>query len=32
MSMTDPVSDFLTRVRNGITAAHQEVEIPSSKL
>ena len=30
--MTDPVSDFLTRVRNGITAAHQEVEIPSSKL
>ncbi len=32
MSMTDPVSDFLTRVRTGITAAHQEVEIPSSKL
>ena len=32
MSMTDPVSDFLTRVRNGITAAHQEVEIPSSRL
>ena len=32
MSMTDPVSDFLTRVRNGITAAHQEVDIPSSKL
>jgi small subunit ribosomal protein S8 len=32
MSMTDPVADFLTRVRNGITAAHEEVEIPSSKL
>jgi len=32
MSMTDPVADFLTRVRNGITAAHQDVEIPSSKL
>ena len=32
MSMTDPVSDFLTRVRNGITAAHQDVDIPSSKL
>jgi small subunit ribosomal protein S8 len=32
MSMTDPVSDFLTRVRNGITAAHQEVDIPASKL
>ena len=32
MSMTDPVADFLTRVRNGITASHAEVEIPSSKL
>ena len=32
MSMTDPVADFLTRVRNGITAAHQDVEIPSSRL
>jgi len=32
MSMTDPIADFLTRVRNGITAAHQDVEIPSSKL
>jgi small subunit ribosomal protein S8 len=32
MSMTDPVADFLTRVRNGITAAHEDVLIPSSKL
>jgi small subunit ribosomal protein S8 len=32
MSMTDPVADFLTRVRNGITAAHEEVVIPSSGL
>ena len=32
MSMTDPIADFLTRVRNGITAAHEEVAIPSSKL
>ncbi len=32
MSMTDPIADFLTRVRNGITAAHEEVDIPSSKL
>ena len=32
MSMTDPIADFLTRIRNGITAAHEEVEIPSSKL
>ncbi len=30
MSMTDPVADFLTRVRNGITAAHEDVLIPSS--
>jgi small subunit ribosomal protein S8 len=32
MSMTDPIADFLTRVRNGITAAHDEVVIPSSRL
>ena len=30
--MTDPVADFLTRIRNGITAAKETVEIPSSKL
>jgi len=30
--MTDPVADFLTRIRNGITAAHETVDIPSSKL
>jgi small subunit ribosomal protein S8 len=32
MSMTDPIADFLTRVRNGITAQHDVVLIPSSKL
>ncbi len=32
MSMTDPIADFLTRIRNGITAAHETVVIPSSKL
>jgi small subunit ribosomal protein S8 len=32
MSMTDPVADFLTRIRNAIRAAHEEVLIPSSKL
>jgi small subunit ribosomal protein S8 len=32
MSMTDPIADFLTRIRNGITASHDIVEIPSSKL
>lgn len=30
MSMTDPIADFLTRVRNAITASHETVEIPSS--
>jgi small subunit ribosomal protein S8 len=29
--MTDPIADFLTRIRNGIMAAHEEVIIPSSK-
>jgi small subunit ribosomal protein S8 len=32
MSMTDPVADFLTRIRNAIMAAHEEVVIPSSRL
>ncbi len=32
MSMTDPVADFLTRVRNAIQAAHGTVDIPASKL
>jgi small subunit ribosomal protein S8 len=30
--MTDPIADFLTRIRNGIQASHEVVEIPSSKL
>ncbi len=30
--MTDPIADFLTRIRNGIQAAHESVEIPASKL
>lgn len=32
MSMTDPIADFLTRIRNGIRASHETVEIPSSNL
>ena len=32
MSMTDPISDFLTRIRNGILARHSEVLAPASKL
>ncbi|MFB3916660.1 MAG: 30S ribosomal protein S8 [Terriglobales bacterium] len=32
MSLTDPVADFLARIRNAISARHQKVDIPSSKL
>jgi len=32
MSMTDPIADFLTRLRNGAKAQHHDVAIPSSKL
>jgi small subunit ribosomal protein S8 len=32
MSMTDPVADFLTRVRNGGRASHETVALPSSRL
>jgi small subunit ribosomal protein S8 len=32
MSMTDPIADFLTRLRNGAKAQHHEVRIPASKL
>jgi small subunit ribosomal protein S8 len=32
MSMSDPVADFLTRLRNGAQAQHHDVTIPSSKL
>ena len=30
--MTDPVADFLTRVRNAIQANHRIVEIPGSNM
>jgi small subunit ribosomal protein S8 len=30
--MTDPIADYLTRVRNAIKAKHRIVEIPTSKL
>jgi small subunit ribosomal protein S8 len=32
MSMTDPIADLLTRIRNGIQAAHETVDVPSSKV
>lgn len=31
MSMTDPIADMLTRIRNANTAGHASVEIPASK-
>jgi small subunit ribosomal protein S8 len=30
--MTDPIADFLTRLRNGIMARKQTLELPASKL
>ena len=30
--LTDPIADYLTRVRNALNADHPEVEIPSSRL
>lgn len=32
MSMTDPIADMLTRIRNGQSAGKKSVKIPSSKL
>ena len=32
MTMTDPIADMLTRVRNANTAMHDDVSMPSSKL
>ena len=32
MSMTDPVADMLTRIRNACAAGHKRVDIPVSKL
>lgn len=32
MAVTDPIADFLTRVRNAIHANKKSVEVPSSKM
>ena len=32
MSMTDPIADLLTRIRNAAAAQHHDVTIPASKL
>jgi small subunit ribosomal protein S8 len=32
MSMTDPIADFLTRIRNGQSSGKPEINVPSSKV
>ena len=32
MNMTDPIADMLTRIRNAVTARHNRVSIPASKM
>ena len=32
MTMTDPIADMLTRIRNANTVGHKTVDIPASKM
>lgn len=32
MGVSDPVADYLSRIRNAISAGHEKVDIPASKL
>ena len=32
MNLTDPIADFLTRIRNAMRARHQKLDVPASKL
>ena len=32
MSLTDPIADLFTRIRNGIQAEHPKVDIPNSRM
>jgi small subunit ribosomal protein S8 len=32
MNSTDPIADMLTRIRNGVSAKHDAVQMPSSKI
>jgi small subunit ribosomal protein S8 len=32
MAMSDPIADMLTRIRNGVSARHDRVDIPGSKM
>ena len=31
MTITDPIADMLTRIRNAVNARHEVVEVPASK-
>lgn len=30
--MTDPIADLLTRIRNGLAARHERIQVPASKM
>ena len=32
MSVSDPIADMLTKVRNAVQARHEKVDVPTSKL
>jgi small subunit ribosomal protein S8 len=32
MSMTDPIADLLTRIRNALIAKHKQTEVPASRM
>ena len=32
MTMTDPIADYLTRIRNAVRAGHKKVDIPDSNI
>ena len=32
MTMTDPIADYLTRIRNGLASEKRWVDVPSSKM
>ena len=32
MSLTDPIADMLTRIRNAVLAGHAQVAMPNSKI
>ena len=32
MSVSDPIADMLTKIRNAASAGHESVDVPSSKM